>query len=440
MEQAKDLFERYLNNECSPEEVRRLLHSFAAEPGESSLADGELLKKYLRAYLDADAPIPVDLPAQSDILLEEEYMRIRERIEPSIHAERRPVIRRIGLARWQSVAAVLLFLVLGVGLYFAVNKKTGGISPSVAGDIRPGSYKATLTLADGSVIILDSTSRGLITQQGARRVINLGGHCLTYDDRHGGGVAQDGGVAHAGGQARDEGITKDGGVAHVGGVARAGGASVKVATLYNTISTPKGGEYEVILPDGSKVWLNALSSLRFPMAFDGPTRDITLEGEAYFEIAPRAGKPFRVHVQEMTVDVLGTHFNIMAYPDEQNIQTSLLEGAIKILSPTNSRLLKPGQQSLLNSQNGDLLVKEGDMDEAVAWKNGLFLFNEDDIESVMRRISRWYDVDVRYEGKMPEWNFSGAVSRSMPLSQVIKILQLSAVHIKMDGRQLTLMP
>jgi transmembrane sensor len=456
----RDLFERYLNNECSPEEIQALLRSFETAEDELPAEDGrlpaevdELLwKKHLRAYLDADKPLPkedaprsMDGSSQPDRSLDEDYIRIRERIERSIDRtdEIQPNVRSIGdslldgyyrvdradrggyfpwighrRSGWQRVAAILLFLVIGAGFYFAYRKKPVAGSPpvAVATDIRAGSYKATLTLANGTVIALDSAGRVLITQQGPRKVINLGGRCLTYDTDHAGAIAR------------------------TGGVARAGAVSPEIAPLYNTVSTPKGGEYQVILPDGSKVWLNAMSSLRFPMVFDGPTRDITLEGEAYFEIAPRAGRPFRVHVREMTVDVLGTHFNIMAYPDEQNIRTSLLEGAVKILAPTSSRLLKPGQQSRYNAQNGELQVKEGGIEEAMAWKNGFFLFHEDDIGSVMRQVARWYDVDVRYEGKAPEASFSGSVSRSMPLSQVIKILQLSAVHIKLEGKILSLMP
>ena len=209
-------------------------------------------------------------------------------------------------------------------------------------------------------------------------------------------------------------------------------------TTYNTLSTPNGGQYQLILPDGSKVWLNASSSIHFPTVFKGNERDVTVTGEVYFEVAKNAAMPFKITVKDMEVQVLGTHFDIMAYDDENAMRTTLLEGSVKVTKGSVNRMLVPGQQSIIN-ELPDIKVADADLEEVMAWKNGLFQFNGLDIQTVMRQISRWYDVDVVYEGKIPTGHFTGVVNRSNDISQVLKIMQAGGVRFKMDGRKLVVL-
>lgn len=202
--------------------------------------------------------------------------------------------------------------------------------------------------------------------------------------------------------------------------------------VYNTLSTPRGGRYQVVLPDGSKVWLNAASSLHFPNVFTGSTREVELTGEAYFEVAKNKEKPFQVKVGDMRISVLGTHFNVNAYEDENAIKTSLLEGSVKISRGGASNLLKPGQQAILNKKEHKLKISSAHIDEVIAWKDGLFQFDGSDLSTIMREISRWYNVEVVYAGKIPVRRFEGKISRDAQLSEVLKILRLSNVEFTVE--------
>jgi ferric-dicitrate binding protein FerR (iron transport regulator) len=208
----------------------------------------------------------------------------------------------------------------------------------------------------------------------------------------------------------------------------------------NTMQTPRGGQYGVILPDGSKVWLNAASSLTYPTAFTGVDRSVQLKGEAYFEVADNKDKPFIVMVGNMQVNVLGTHFNVMAYEDENAIKTTLLEGAVKVTNGGAAHLLKPGQEGRLDRSSDAFKLLEVDANEAIAWKNGVFQFGGASIETVMREIVRWYDVDVEYQGRTNE-HFRGAISRSVNASEVFKMLELTgAVHFTIDKKKIIVKP
>jgi transmembrane sensor len=286
--------------------------------------------------------------------------------------------------------------------------------------VMPGGNKALLTLADGSVIVLDSAANGALSQQGKTTVLKK----------------QDGELVY-----------------------KTGSNGNQEVIAWNTISTPRGGQYQVVLPDGTKVWLNAVSSLRFPAGFTGNERVVELTGEAYFEVAPlirpAGGEqkkiPFIVSILSPSgvggsVEVLGTHFNVKAYHDEATIKTTLLEGKVKVISPTSylrrptSVFLVPGQQARV-AKNGQMTVDEdADVDEAVAWKNGRFQFTNADVETVMREISRWYDVTIEYAGKIPAEKFEGEIPRNSNITEVFKILELSNVHCKIAGRKITVLP
>jgi ferric-dicitrate binding protein FerR (iron transport regulator) len=280
-----------------------------------------------------------------------------------------------------------------------------------AGDIQPGGDKAVLTLADGSTIALDSAHTGQLAQQGNARVLKLAGGRLKYN-------------------APDENANGNGNGQHA-------------AVAYSVLSTPKGGQYRLTLPDGSQVWLNAASSIRYPTAFTGADREVEITGEAYLEIAKDPSMPFRVktvnHLGDadpMTIEVLGTHFNVNAYSDEDAIRTTLLEGSVKIRKELQSGLLKPGQQAQLQPTGEIRWIPDADVEQAIAWKNGVFEFDGIELAAIMRQISRWYDVPVEYEGTIPTEAFTGRVSRNTTLSGVLKILKLSGIELTVSNNKI----
>jgi ferric-dicitrate binding protein FerR (iron transport regulator) len=210
--------------------------------------------------------------------------------------------------------------------------------------------------------------------------------------------------------------------------------------VYNTISTPKGGQYQLELPDGSLVWLNASSSIYFPTSFIEKERRVEITGEAYFEVAKSADKPFIVSVNNSEVQVLGTHFNINAYSDEEEVRTTLLEGSVKFVDGSNTSLLQPGQQSQLTKDRIVKVASNVDVNEVVSWKNGLFSFENAGIETIMRQLSRWYDVEIDYKGKTDDI-FVAEMSRNIKLSDVLKALELTGrVKFEIDGKKIVVMP
>lgn len=304
---------------------------------------------------------------------------------------------------WAVAAALLVLATVG---FFLIRHETKNETlaakspkPDLHTDIAPGGDKAVLTLADGRTIILDSAANGDLSQQGGTKVIKIGGQ-LSYNP---------------------EGKTAQ--------------------VLYNTVSTPKGGQYQLLLADGTKVWLNAASSLRFPTAFAGKERSVELTGEGYFEVAHNAAVPFHVSVNDMDVQVLGTHFNINGYSDEEAIKTTLLEGRVMVKKGDKSVFLNPGQQAQTASGSETIRLKSGvDVEAVIAWKNGLFQLDGADVKTIGRQIERWYDVAVRYSGNPQSAHLSGEVPRSLNLSQIIKVLEASGIDVKMDGRTLTITP
>ncbi len=313
--------------------------------------------------------------------------------------------RRIGrYVRWLAAASVL-FVLCFTGKYFwdAYNfrKEAYAARPVIKSrkDLLPGTNKATLLLGDGSVVDLGKVQNGLIRNATGTRIDKRDGQ-LIY------GVA----------------------------------TSMEMAPEMNTIQTPRGGQYQLILPDGTKVWLNAASSLNYPTAFVGTDRQVQLKGEAYFEVAEDKNRPFTVLVGDMQVNVLGTHFNVMAYDDENAIKTTLLRGSVKVTRGQASHLLAVGQEASCERSSGAFRMLDVDADGAVAWKNGYFQFNGIAIETVMRQIARWYDVDVEYQGRTNE-HFRGKIPRSVNVSEVFKMLELTgAAHFTLEGKKIIVKP
>jgi ferric-dicitrate binding protein FerR (iron transport regulator) len=387
------LFKKYLENECSPDEVRLLLKEFGIDGNE------EFLKNLIQQQLEIDQPVSADKNCEWEVVLNQTYTNIKEEIGAEKKPGRGLVVSLIGRRWWYAAAAILLIGSMAV-YRFVFNKQTASDITKTNIEkpiIVPGGNKAILTLADGTTVILDSAANGNIASQGNTKLIKVDGQ-LAYNTS---------------------------------------GKSNEI--LYNTVSTPRGGLYNLILADGSKVWLNAASSLRFPATFIGKERKVELTGEAYFEVAKNAAMPFKVEVNGMNVEVLGTHFNINSYADEATINTTLLEGKVKVTSVLNSQLLSPGQQAQLNANGQISLNKKVDVDEVMSWKNSLFSFNTIDITGIMRQISRWYDVDVSYQGKISTETFSGMVSRNSNISQVLKIMEQTGVRFKIEGKKIVQM-
>lgn len=323
--------------------------------------------------------------------------------------ERYTFQRTLYLKRWAITASILILF--SSGWYFISSTRNNLPAPiakiqkredKLETDIPPGRDQAVLTLADGFIINLDSVKNGTLTRQGNIKVMKGGtGELLYYADQQN---------------------SKESG--------------------YNTISIPRGGRHEIVLSDGSKVWLNAASSLTFPTLFKGNIRNVSLTGEGYFEVARNLTMPFHVTINDITVEVLGTHFNVNAYSDEHSVATTLVEGSVKVKSGASGNgesqtvLLKPGEQVDL-AKDGRLKVNHhADIEQAVAWKDNNFEFNNAAIPTIMRQISRWYDVEVDYKGSIPERRLTGKFSRNVNLSQLVEMLRYTGMNMKIENKKI----
>ncbi|HVS97610.1 MAG TPA: FecR domain-containing protein [Puia sp.] len=370
------------------------------------------VKESLAASWDAsDQPIRLD-PAQSAAL----YDRIMEtvRTTPAVQTEdvstqpATPVIpmpARWWRRGWWRVAAILLLLTGMVWLYEArqpPHAATNQSAAQLAQDIRaPQTNRATITLAGGQTLYLDSAHNGVLAAQGASAVRKLADGRIAYEPA---------------------------------------GRPVAVSTAgmsYNTLFNPRGSRVlDMTLSDGSRIWLNAGSSITYPVAFSGPTREVTMEGEAYFEIQPDAGHPFTVRSATHAVRVLGTHFNVNAYAGDPDVRVTLLEGAVRVDSKLG---LRPGEQAIIGGA-GPVLNPHPNLEAVMAWKNGLFYFDHADLPTVLRELGRWYDVQVEYQGRVPAMRFGGKIDRNSSVADVLKILALSKVQFRIEGRKIIVLP
>ena len=331
----------------------------------------------------------------------DEHLRkeIWEDIYSSINEKKKV---RFLFPKWMAAASVILILVAGFSyFYFKTNNdkqlsRNAVENTKIKNDIGPGGNKATLTLSNGSTIILDSAQNGLVSKQGNVQVMKTESGKLVYEKQTG----------------------------------------EAIAIQYNTISTPRGGQYQLTLADGSQVWLNAESSITFPTSFTGNQREVKISGEAYFEVAHNANMPFQVSVNGMDVKVLGTHFNVNAYEDDGDIKTTLLEGSVEVSKGRKSVIIKPGEQAHVA---GNIQVEKNvNLENVMAWKNRYFLLSGTSLQSLMRQISRWYDVDVSYDGEMPERKFGGSISYNVNLSTLLQALKENKVSSNLDGKKLIL--
>ncbi|WP_436484208.1 FecR family protein [Chitinophaga sp. ARDCPP14] len=302
---------------------------------------------------------------------------------------------------WWAAACIV---VLATGAYYLSKQAppTAVVATSPVKDIAPGGNRAVLTLSDGTQIPLDSAGNGVLAQQGNTRITKLNNGQLAYN----------------------------------------GSGSSEDKVLYNTMSTPLGGQYQLILPDGTGVWLNAASSISYPTAFTGNERSVTVTGEVYFEVVKNEKMPFRVKAGNTTIDVLGTHFNINAYKDEASINTTLVQGSVRVSVQQQQQMLKPGQQARVAAKGESIQVLDhADLSEVLAWKAGFFSFNDADLPAVMRQLSRWYNVEVTYEGKIPQRVFTGEIGRNLTLSQVLKGLTKTRIKYRIEnGNRIVIQP
>jgi transmembrane sensor len=330
-------------------------------------------------------------------------------------AKRTPV-RRLPIWKWTAAAA--LILLAGAGTLLLLRHPVTPIAQTTQNknDVPPGHSGAILTLSGGKQLVLDSAANGKVAAQGAVSILKNNDQ-LSY-------------TGGSGGEAPPKNARTPQADAHL---------------IYNTLSTPRGRQYQLMLSDGTRVWLNAASSITYPTLFSGSERSVTITGEAYFEVEKNAAQPFTVRAGQYEIEVLGTSFNVNAYADEPVSTTTLIDGSVKVAASSSSRggseKLSPGQQAQLVDRKPIKVVNDVDVDEAIAWKNGRFAFHDADLPTVMRQIARWYDVTVTYERELPKREFNGKIGRSLTLDQVLRILTKTRVHYTIEkDRHLIIRP
>ena len=411
------LFDKYVRNGCSPEELQEFW-MLMQEYADNDLLD-EDMASWWNAALQDDPSETVDGARLFQEVLEKE-----KNFQEALKAGKDNRIDEHRLRKYKWVAAAAVAGLLGIGIYFGF-QQFAQPAPELARtpvthDVQaPQSNRAVITLANGQFLYLDSSENGTLTQQGNVRVVKLDGGKVTYNK---------------------------------GGNALHGSESGPVE--YNTLTNPRGSKVvNIILADGSRIWLNAGSSLRYPVVFSGNERRVYLSGEAYFEVIHNERKPFQVKAGSELIEDVGTVFNVRAYTDEPGEKTTLVEGAVKVtllhakspgVSSARSVLLRPGDQAtveVLSSGEQQIRVEQDvNVDDAIAWKEGRFRFSSVDIATIMREVARWYDVDVIYKGTV-EGTMSGGISRTVNISGLLHVLALTGkVHFTVEGKKVTVQP
>ncbi|WP_183574485.1 FecR family protein [Mucilaginibacter sp. X5P1] len=397
-DKLKRLLYQYFNNSIDPEDCVELIKYIDANP------------EKVTAMLDHHRFSPNKGPALGETESTQVFQRIKSdkrfHIPQTESRQQSPVIKFFQ-KQWFSVAAILL-ICISIVLFKAFNihhtgnnKLASNINKTI---IVPGSNRATLTLSNNKVIILNNSANGVLASLGSSNVRTIHNAQLVYKNSPGSNTSS-----------ADE-------------------------NAINTLSTPRGGQYQVVLSDGTKVWLNSASSISYPVAFTGKERHVELTGEAYFEVAKNKDKPFYVSMNNVQIRVLGTHFNIAAYNNDDNITATLLEGSVQVTKNNSLSLLKPGQQAVVPDGNNDIHVLPADIEQVMAWKNGYFIFNDENITDIMKRVSRWYDVDVEYKDNIKDQQFGGIYDRSKSLADLLHYLEkLGKVHFEIEGRRVIVM-
>lgn len=389
-------FDRLANAETTPETVQQVREDRMLEVllERISTASSGARSSSVEMPSSADTPSPAITGPSADVPPQR------------IPFLRRPVFRL-------AAAAVLLLMVAGIWLLHRdVGTEKQLTAKTAVADALPGGNKATLTLGNGEVIALDSAADGRLAVQGQVTIVKLAGGQVAY---------------------------------------RPAGAGDKTgkddkSVAYNTLATPIGGQYRLTLPDGTLVWLNSASSIHYPTKFTGSERRVTVTGEAYFEISQNRQMPFLVNARNVSVAVLGTHFDIMAYDDEPSVNTTLVQGKVKVLGGGGDAVLKPGQQAVVTGRAGEaggvggIAVKAVDTDKEIAWTTGFFEFDRTGLPALMRQLRRWYGIVPVYHSDGGGRLFDGRISRSLKLSEVLDLLKDNGIHFTIDGKKLVVLP
>lgn len=383
-EDIEQLFRKYLNQECTLSEINELLDYFEIDKNEA------LLKQSIASYFNSDkktGETNQHLDAVAEVR-DKLIHRIREYNEPKKSIKLWPRI---------AIVAAVFIIIFSIGLLYVLNQQTKPKNPTAhVNDVAPGKEGATLTLANGKKILINDALSGNIANQSGVKISKT----------------KDGQIVYEVLDQKSDGIH------------------------YNTLTTTRGEQISVRLPDGTLVFLNAATMLKYPTSFAKMNkREVSITGEGYFEVFKDKTHPFIVTTANQQIEVLGTHFNVNAYTDEPSVKTTLLEGSVKVNSNSHSEILQPNQQSTLTGNK--ITIKEVDTEEIVAWKNNEFLFKDDDFKTNMRKIARWYNVDVIYEDDAPNsFKLGGFSSRSRSLATILKLMeQTGKVHFRIDGKK-----
>lgn len=360
--------------------------------GKASPKEAAFIETWYAHFDQVEDTIDMEQQAREDRMLHNLLARIDEGSAIALPSRRIVPLFRIG------VAAALLLMIVGAWLLYRQPAARKQAAPVVINDVAPGGNKATLTLGNGQVISLDSAADGKLAEQGQAAIVKLKGGQVAYQPTGKGDAA----------------IT------------------------YNTLATPLGGQYKLTLPDGTMVWLNSTSSISYPTRFTGSERRVTITGEAYFEVKENRQMPFRVDTRDVSVAVLGTHFDVMAYADEPSVNTTLVEGKVKVLTIGASTVLQPGQQAVVKDRR--VTVREVDTDKEIAWTTGFFEFDQTDLPTLMRQLQRWYGVEAVYQSDGGGRLFDGRISRSLKLSEVLDLLQSNGIHFTIENKKLIVLP
>ncbi|SEW44966.1 FecR protein [Chitinophaga arvensicola] len=377
------LYHRCIQGNATAAEQAALLQ-YLQEPGHE-----EILRAVLRQGLREQKPL-TDLPPEREAAV---WQAIIDATHPPLPVA--PVYHM----RWlRMAAAVGISAFIGISSFFVYKQYRSHQAPiALQTPLSPGGNKAILTLGDGRTITLDSISNGQIA--GENGVVKQGNGKLAYL------------------------------------------ADQAEAVTIHTLTIPRGGQYQLQLPDGTQVWLNSASYIKYPTSFHGRERKVEISGEAYLDVARNAAQPFIVVSKGQRIQVLGTAFNLMAYPDEAAIKTTLINGAIKVIQAGTSKILKPGEQAAVSNRTAGIAITTPDLDNVLAWKEGKFRFYNTDIATIMRQVARWYDVEVFYQGTIPEEEFYGTIPKSENAAQILDVLELThKVHFEIKGKRITVIP
>jgi len=393
---AQLLLQRYLAGDCSAEE-KELLEAWWTElqaefeweipAGQEQVVHNRMLSR-IRAELGGE--LAEAAPGQ-------QIGAARPVAEAAAEGSTAPV-RKLPWRRYTAAAAVVMLLAAGGWLWRSQHLTPSIDEPPITIEAPPGGDKAVLMLGNGKHIVLDSAANGMLAIQGNHEIIKQNGE-LNYQEK---------------------------------------GEGAEV--MMNTLAIPKGGNYKLILADGTKVWLDAASSITYPTAFVGKNRQVSISGQAYFEVVHNAAMPFEVKVQGQTIRDIGTAFNINAYPDEPTMKITLASGAVVVSGAASIiQLDKPGQQAEYKDGRPEP-VHDADLSAVLAWKNGLFYLTSADIPTVMRQVGRWYDVAIQFDKGIPAGHITGEVPRNTNLSIALQVLRTSGVHFTTEGKTIHVMP